>query len=73
VWRRGRPDSRAVLKSALYMLPHRHTGSLYGVGLRDPLSLSAAAGIALARAAIASIAPATHAARVEPLTALRDE
>ena len=62
-----------LLKSALYMVPHQHTGLIHGVGIRDPLSLSAAAAIVLAFAALASLAPALRAARVEPSAALRDE
>jgi putative ABC transport system permease protein len=62
-----------ILRSALYMVPHQHNGLIYGVGIRDPVSLCAAAAIVLALAAIASLAPAERAARVEPSAALRDE
>jgi putative ABC transport system permease protein len=61
------------LKSALYMVPHQHPGLIYGVGIRDPLSLCAAAAIVLALAAIACLAPARRATRVDPSAALRDE
>ena len=62
-----------LLQSALYPVPHQHSGLIYGVSIRDPLSLSAAAAIVLALAAIASLAPAGRAARVEPSAALRNE
>jgi ABC-type antimicrobial peptide transport system permease subunit len=62
-----------LLKSALYLVPHRHTGLIYGGGIRDPLSLCAAAAIVLALAAIASLAPAGRAARMEPSAAFGDE
>jgi putative ABC transport system permease protein len=62
-----------LLRSALYLVPHQHSGLIYGVGIRDPLSLLAAAAIVLALAAMASLAPAGRAARVEPSAALRDE
>jgi ABC-type lipoprotein release transport system permease subunit len=58
-----------LLQSALYLVPHQHSGLIYGVGIRDPLSLSAAAAIVLALAAMASLAPAGRAARVEPSAA----
>jgi len=62
-----------LLQSTLYLVPHQHSGLIYGVGIRDPLSLLAAAAIVLALAAMASLAPAVRAARVEPSAALRDE
>jgi putative ABC transport system permease protein len=61
------------LKSALYLVPHQHSGLIYGVGILDPLSLVGAAAIVLALAATASLVPAGRAARVEPSAALRDE
>jgi putative ABC transport system permease protein len=62
-----------MMKSALYLAPHEHSGLIYGVGIRDPLSFAAAIGLVLLLAAIAGIAPASRAARVSPLTALRGE
>ena len=62
-----------LLQGALYMVPHQHVGLIYGVGIRDPFSLSAAAAIMLALALAASLAPARRAAKVEPSAALRDE
>jgi predicted permease len=62
-----------LLKNALYMVPHQHTGLIHGVGIRDPLSLVAASAIVLVLACVASLAPAIRAARVEPSAALRDE
>jgi ABC-type antimicrobial peptide transport system permease subunit len=62
-----------LLKSALYLVPHQHSGLIYGVGIRDPLSLLTAAAIVLLLAAMASLAPAVRAGRVDPSAALRDE
>jgi len=62
-----------MMKSALYMAPHEHSGLIYGVGIRDPSSFAAAIGLALVLAAVAGIAPAGRAARVSPLMALRGE
>jgi putative ABC transport system permease protein len=62
-----------VMKSALYLVPHQHSGVIYGVGIRDPLSFAAAISLVLVLAAIAGIVPASRAARVSPVTALRQE
>ena len=62
-----------MMKSALYMAPHQHSGLIYGVGIHDPASFAAAIGLVLLLASIAGIAPASRAARVSPLTALRQE
>ena len=65
--------SGQILRSALYLVPHQHTGLLFGVGIRDPLSLSAAAAVVLVLAGAASLGPARRAGKVEPIAALRDE
>jgi ABC-type antimicrobial peptide transport system permease subunit len=57
----------------LFMVPHRHEGILYGVSMRDPLSLSFAASILLLVASAAALLPALRATRVEPNIALRGE
>jgi putative ABC transport system permease protein len=62
-----------MMKSALYLAPHQHSGLIYGVGVRDPASFAAAVGIVLLLAAIAGIAPASRAAGLDPLSALRRE
>ena len=62
-----------LLQSALYLVPHQHSGLIYGVSIHDPFSLSAAAVLVLVLAAVASLPPAGRAARVEPSAALRDE
>lgn len=62
-----------VLKEALYLAPGKHTGLIYGVGVHDPVSFACAAGVLLSLAAIAGLAPANRAARVDPLAALRHE
>jgi predicted permease len=46
---------------------------LYGVTATDPVAFSAGALLLLGVAAVASIAPAARAARVDPAVALRDE
>jgi len=62
-----------MMKSELYLAPHKHGGLIYGVGIRDPASFAAAIGLVLLLAGIAGVAPARRAARVSPLTALRQE
>jgi putative ABC transport system permease protein len=62
-----------MMKSALYLAPHQHSGLIYGVGVHDPASFGAAIGLVLVLAAIAGVAPASRAARVSPLTALRQD
>jgi predicted permease len=46
---------------------------LYGVGASDPATFLAAAGLLSAIALIASAVPAVRAARVDPMTSLRDQ
>ena len=45
---------------------------LYGVSPSDPMMLSTVVGLVLAVTAVASLVPATRAARTEPVTALRE-
>jgi putative ABC transport system permease protein len=46
-------------------------GVLYGVSPRDPIAITAAVGILLGAAALAILVPARRAARVDPVTILR--
>ena len=62
-----------TMKSVLYLAPHQHSGLIYGVGVRDPASFAAAVGVVLLLGAIAGIVPASRAAGLDPLTALRRE
>jgi predicted permease len=62
-----------LLRHALYLAPHEHTGMLYGVSIYDPLSMSIACVILLAALLLASYLPARRAMRVDPMVALRHE
>jgi putative ABC transport system permease protein len=62
-----------ILRSALYLVPHEHTGMLYGVSIYDPLSMAFACVLLLAVLALASFVPARRAMRVDPMVALRYE
>jgi putative ABC transport system permease protein len=62
-----------ILRSALYLVPHEHTGMLYGVKIYDPLSMSLACVLLLAILFLASFIPARRAMRVDPMVALRYE
>jgi putative ABC transport system permease protein len=62
-----------ILGSALYLVPHEHTGMLYGVKIYDPLSMSVASVVLLAVLFLASFIPARRATRVDPMMALRYE
>jgi putative ABC transport system permease protein len=62
-----------ILGSALYLVPHEHSGMLYGVRIYDPLSMSVAAILVFAVLVVASAVPARRAMRVDPIVALRYE
>jgi len=62
-----------LLRHALYLVPHEHTGMLYGVSIYDPLSLVCAGGVLFAALLLASYLPARRATRVDPMVALRHE
>jgi putative ABC transport system permease protein len=62
-----------LLRPALYLVPHEHTGMLYGVSIYDPLSISAASTLIFAVVLFASYIPARRAMRVDPMVALRHE
>ena len=49
------------------------SGSLYGVGSRDPLTFLATAATLMAAALVAVSLPARRAARLDPMAALREE
>ena len=48
-------------------------GALYGVGVADPVSWTAAAAVLLGVSALANLIPARRASRVDPSVALRTE
>ena len=62
-----------ILGSALYLVPHEHTGMLYGVKVYDPSSMLVASLLLLAVLFLASFIPARRAMRVDPMVALRYE
>ena len=62
-----------LLGSALYLVPHEHSGMLYGVKIYDPLSIAVASVVLLAVLFLASFLPARRAMRVDPMVALRYE
>lgn len=63
----------SVLGRGLYLVPHEHSGVLYGVGIHDPLSFAWAAGVVLLLATLAGLVPGLRAMRIDPYTALRCE
>ena len=63
----------ALLGSTLYLVPHQHTGLLYGVKIADPATLFTCAALLLAVALASSLLPAMRAAKVDPAAELRHE
>jgi putative ABC transport system permease protein len=61
------------LRSQFYMVPHVHMGLLYGVGINDPATLSAACVLLAGIVCLASFIPARRATKVDPMVALRQE
>lgn len=62
-----------VLGNALYLVERSHNGLIYGVTTTDPVTLACACATLMGVAAVAGLAPARRAMRVDPIVALRHE
>jgi predicted permease len=62
-----------LLRHALYLAPHEHSGMLYGVNIYDPYVLGGACAVLTLALLLASCVPARRAMRVGPMVALRYE
>ena len=56
---------------ALYLVPGKHNGMLYGTKVDDPVALTSALVLIVALALIAGAVPARRASRIDPVRALR--
>jgi predicted permease len=62
-----------ILGRTLYLVPHEHSGMLYGVKIYDPVSMLLACILLLGVLFFASFIPARRVMRVDPMVALRYE
>jgi putative ABC transport system permease protein len=60
-----------LLGSALYLVPAKHNGLLYGITTTDPFTLAAACALVILISAAAGFVPARRATRIDPIQALR--
>jgi predicted permease len=67
----GAVGTARLIGNALYTIPGRQNGLLYGVRTTDPVALAAAAAGVIAIALLAGALPARRLARVDPVTTLR--
>jgi putative ABC transport system permease protein len=62
-----------ILGNALYLVPGKHGGLLYGVTTTDPIALGGSFVTLIAIATLSGLVPARQATRIDPLVALRDD
>ncbi len=60
-----------LLRSALYIVPHKHTGVLFQVSPYDPVTLCSVGAFLTAVVLLASFVPSRRAAQIDPMEALR--
>jgi hypothetical protein len=58
-----------VIGDALYLVPNKHGGMLYGVGMTNPIALAGACAVLLAAAVVAGLVPAPRAPIRSPYSA----
>jgi len=62
-----------LLRHALYLAPHGHSGMLYGVKVYDPFIMMSCTCALMIAVLLANYIPARRATRVDPMVALRYE
>jgi predicted permease len=62
-----------ILGNALYLVPGKHGGLLYGITTTDPIALAGSFVALIAIATLSGLVPARQATRIDPLVALRND